>query len=407
MAVAVAVILLIAVALDLYLGLFTRRRLAVSAAVAATAATGLWLCLQRWPHSAVPIYTVMGGSMAWFGLLAWRAANRERNAGHRIIAVAMLAYPACILAAVLVWPVPSSRLELSFVVALPSGIVGVAILVASLVRFGRRLEAELVQRRAAEEAVHRLNAELEQRVSARTAELRQIVEGLESFTRNVSHDLRGPLAGVAGAARLAEQALTRGDAQRAQRLLAPVALQADRLSTLVQDLLLLSRATDAPLERTDQPLRPVVDAALEQLRREPESSAWLEQVRIDVGALPELPVDAGLLRQAFVNLIGNALRFASASQASLPRVSVAARPQDGTWAIEVSDNGPGLPPEGAGELFKPFVRLHGGALSRNGIGLSIVKRIVERHGGQVWAAPADGGGARFGFSLPKTSVPRA
>lgn len=395
MAFAVLMLLLTAVALDVYLGQATRPRLLAELAASALAALGLWLH-NRWrPTDATAIYLVMGLAMGWLAIVAWNAAERERNAGHRIIAVAMLSYPALLVLAVWVAPWHFQNIELAYIAAVPAAVVGVSVLLASLIRFGHRLAIELQQREAAEREVRELNARLEERVAERTAELRHVVEGLEGFVRNIAHDLRGPLAGVAGVARLAEEALARGDSVRALRMLAPVAPQADRLAVLVQDLLALSRIGDGPCARAEQPMDEVIDSALGQLALMPESAPLLERVTVRREPQPRVKIDRGLMEQAFVNLLGNALRFAAAAPSAAPQVSVRTERRNGDLVHVVEDNGPGIPAGREGELFKPFARLHGSALSRNGIGLSIVQRIVEHHGGRVWAEAAPGGGARF------------
>jgi signal transduction histidine kinase len=225
-----------------------------------------------------------------------------------------------------------------------------------------------------------------------------MVEGLQGFTRNVSHDLRGPLAGLSGVARLAEEALDTGDTDRARQLLEAIAPQTDRLQALVEGLLGLSRVSESELVRVSQPLSPLVHDALAQLALSPESAGDLARVKVDVDELPAAAVDAPMLRQVFVNLLGNAVRFSAAAAAG-SRVHVGARRVGDRTDFFVADSGAGFPPEAMPRLFQPFALLHGGGLSRNGIGLSIVRRVIERHGGRVWAETRPGVGATFWFSL--------
>jgi signal transduction histidine kinase len=398
--VAVVLLALTVWALDEYLGQGSRRRLAWTWAVALLAIAGLWLYRRVVPDDARGVYVVMAFAMGWCALNAWWAARRENNRAQLVVALAFASYPALVVAVLVVLGVEGRRpdFELGYLAAWPALIAGVTILVVSLIRAGQRLESELALRLRAERELRETNATLEQRVAERTGELRMIVDGLEAFTRNVSHDLRGPLAGLAGIARLADDALARGDDDAARRLLAPIAPQADRLLTMVQDLLTLSRVTGSDCDRRSQPLRPLVDDALAQLRLAPDSAAQLERVRVEVDALPEAAVDAGMLRQVFVNLVGNALRFATRSDRT-PEVRIGTRPHDDGVAIFVADNGVGFRPERADELFKPFGRLHGNDLSGSGVGLSIVRRAVERHGGRVWAETRPGAGATFWFTL--------
>ncbi|MBI5716261.1 MAG: HAMP domain-containing histidine kinase [Burkholderiales bacterium] len=413
--VGIGLTLLTLCALERYVGRLTRKR-ATALVVAAVAAAGLvTLVLRFLPRDPRPLYLVLAAGMAYGAVAAWQAARHERNVGHGLIAAAFASYPALVLAT-LAWSPDLPGHELGYVLALPAIVIGIAVLVASLVRFGHRLEAELARREAAERAVRELNAGLEHRIAERTAELHLIVDGLEGFARSVSHDLRGPLTGLAGLARMAREALARGEVARAGTLLEPIATQADRLVDLVNDLAALTRLQEQPPKRERRPMRPIVDEAVAQLALAPDTAAMLQQVELRVDELPAASVDAGLMRQVFVNLLGNALRFATqaaergaaAARAApsvpgplpaAPTVHVGAATEGDTVSFFVEDSGPGFPPERAGELFRPFARMHAEGLSRNGIGLSIVRHIVEAHGGKVWAESRPGQGATFGFAV--------
>ena len=385
-------------ALEQYVGRLNRRRVGIIAVAALAAALLVTLAHGIAPRDPRPLYLVLAAGMGYCAVLAWQTARRERNVGHGLVAVAFASYP-LLAAAVLVFGPTPPTFELAYLAALPSVVVGVAVLVASLIRFGHRLEVELAQRQAAERAVRELNSSLEHRVAERTAELHLIVDGLESFTRNVSHDLRGPLSGLAGVARLAREAMGRGDSARAEALLGPIAAQADRLVDLVNDLATLTRLHDQAPRRQRQPMRAIVDEAVAQLALAPDTAAMLAAVQLHVDDdLPAASVDAGLMRQVFVNLLGNALRFA-AQGSDGATVHVGAAQEGGRLSFFVTDTGPGFPPERAGELFQPFARMHGAGLSRNGIGLTIVRRIVEAHGGRVWAESEPGSGATFRFAV--------
>jgi signal transduction histidine kinase len=145
-------------------------------------------------------------------------------------------------------------------------------------------------------------------------------------------------------------------------------------------------------------LREVLDEALAQLRLQPPMADALRRVQLQVDALPVCEVDADLLRLVFVNLVGNALKFTAARDGA-GHVTVGLRRTPQGAAVSVEDDGAGLPAGREAELFKPFVRLHGQDVPGSGVGLTIVRRIVEAHGGRVWAERADSGGARFLFTL--------
>lgn len=279
--------------------------------------------------------------------------------------------------------------------ALGMAIVGLGLMMAGMGRLRMELEAELARRREAEGALRGLNESLETRVHERTAELEQLVSGLESFNRMVSHDLRGPLGGIRGLADLALQGLQQGQLDKVEKYLGLMRGETQRLGGLVTQMLLLARVTHADLALADTPLDGVLAEALQALSVS-EGEAAVACVQAE--PLPHARVDAGLMRQVFVNLIGNALKFAG--KAGRPEVHVQPSENGQRIVVEVRDNGPGFDPERAVELFQPFRRLHGRDFEGSGIGLTIVRRIVERHGGQVWASGRPGQGASFFFSLP-------
>ena len=248
---------------------------------------------------------------------------------------------------------------------------------------------------AAEQALRVAHETTEQCVVQRTRELSQVVGELESFNRMVSHDLRGPLSGIAGMSGLIQTELERGDIERVRGWLSMMETHTLRLTRLVDDLLDLARSAKGELARSTQPMGRVLTEALELLAL----SAPPEQLSaVSAQGLPDLPIDAGLMRQVFVNLIGNALKFTRSAAA--PRIEVRAEAQAGQWLFSVTDNGVGFNAQRTDELFMPFGRLHGSQFEGSGIGLTIVRRIVERHGGRVWAENRPEGGARFCFTLP-------
>lgn len=274
-------------------------------------------------------------------------------------------------------------------------VVGLGLLMAAMGRLRMELEQEIARRCQAEASLREANASLEERVKDRTAELEELVSDLESFNHMVSHDLRGPLGGMKGLAEVCQQGLRAGDIDRVARYLGVMQQEADRLGQLVSQLLQLAKVTHAQLERHETELGDVLERALDVLRL----SHGAEAVACVTSApLPRAMVDAVLLQQVFVNLVGNAIKFAGLM--AHPEVRVRSDKAASQIVVEVRDNGPGFDPAQAKELFQPFKRLHGKAVEGNGIGLTIVRRIVERHGGTVWAEGQVGVGARFFFSLP-------
>ena len=326
----------------------------------------------------------------WAALFGW-ALRREPWAGHGIVMLAVLVYPFSILAALAGW--------LSFVGAgisliVPHAVLGMTILTTGLVRAQASSARELAAREAVQAELERTNQTLELRVALRTAQLRETIEGLESFNRSVSHDLRGPLGGITGVSRMAREALGRGDLTAADRLLAAISRQSESSTDLVTSLLQLARSAEGAVER-----RPVHTTALvrEVADLLTGATAAAPQVVCIAAELPDLQADPALVRQVFANLLANGIKFSA--DAPQPRVEVGATRSPEGVVFYVKDNGVGFTEAQARELFVPFRRLHADRFEGHGIGLTIVRRIVERHGGRLWAEGKPGEGATFWFTL--------
>ncbi len=255
---------------------------------------------------------------------------------------------------------------------------------------GRRLQAEVALRLARES--------VDTCVEQRTRELQQAVKELDTFNGMVSHDLRGPLHGLAGLSQLIESELEHGDPAQIRRWLGLMQQQTRHLAELVDELMSLARVSKDGLQRSPTALGAVVQQALQTLAIDGRSERL---AAVTVGALPELPCDAVLMRQVFVNLLSNALKFTRDTAA--PMIVVQAERRHGDWRLTVRDNGVGFDPQRAADLFRPFSRLHEARFEGSGIGLTIVQRIVERHGGRIWAEGRPGAGASFHFTLPATA----
>jgi len=329
------------------------------------------------------------------GVLALRQSREERGHGHVPLALSLLAVPVTFVMLLALHFFPGHYRVL---LMMPLLVFGTTLLTVSLLRRRYALEAEVARRADAERALQEANQDLEATVRARTQALEDLVASLQGFNRSVSHDLRGPLGGIAGLARLAGDALDTGDVGMAQRSLAAISAQAETSTKLVAALLQLAHMSDADIAPRPVALEALAHDVIAQLKHDRADAAAAQWV---VGALPDVQADADLLRPVLVNLMTNALKFSR--DADPPTVRIEASADDGEVTVHVRDNGVGFDAAAAGQLFEPFARLHGRRFEGHGIGLSIVRRAVERHGGRVWAEAAPDQGAAFHFTLPRAA----
>ncbi|MBI4989540.1 MAG: PAS domain S-box protein [Rhodocyclales bacterium] len=252
---------------------------------------------------------------------------------------------------------------------------------------------DISERQHAQTEIMKLASSLERRVAERTAELARTNAELESFVYSISHDLRTPLRAINGYATiLAEEQKDRLEADSLE-MLKRIARGAVRMGDLIDDLLTFSRVGRTGLNRMQVDVEAMARTVVEELHH----MNPLAQVAIQ--ALPMTMADPALLRQVMLNLIGNALKFTS--RRSDARVEVGMIQEGGLPVYFIRDNGAGFDPGHAGKLFGVFQRLHQESeFPGTGVGLAIVKRIIERHNGRVWAEAATGKGATFYFTLP-------
>jgi signal transduction histidine kinase len=236
-------------------------------------------------------------------------------------------------------------------------------------------------------------AELESRVLERTAELEAVNKELASFSYSVSHDLRAPLRAVDGYARMLEEDYAARLDGEGRRLLSVVRDSAGRMGQLIDDLLAFSRLSRQPLARHSVDNQRLVEEVIAEVRGDSRAA-------IEVGELQAAGGDRALLKQVWVNLVGNALKYSSKREA--PRVEIGSHVEGEENIYWVRDNGAGFDMRYAAKLFSVFQRLHAQEeFAGTGVGLAIVQRVVSRHGGRVWAEGKPDAGATFFFSLPR------
>ncbi len=250
-----------------------------------------------------------------------------------------------------------------------------------------------------EAEVMALNAELEQRVRARTAQLEASNRELESFSYSVSHDLRTPLRAIDGFSRLLEEELGPRLDPESARLLQVVRDNSQRMGVLIDDLLTFSRLGRTSLQTRKVDMAALANAAYRELAQGNDVS----KVALDIGPLPTSEGDPTMLRQVWINLLSNALKFSSGRD--LPRITISGNENAGELHYCIQDNGVGFDMRYVDKIFGVFQRLHAAdEYPGTGVGLAIVHRVVTRHGGRVWAESVLEEGATLHFTLPLATV---
>ncbi len=246
--------------------------------------------------------------------------------------------------------------------------------------------------RAQQEEIERLNASLREKTERQEAANRE----LEAFSYSVSHDLRAPLRHIAGFSQLLTQRNAGALDEKSRHYLDVIQTSVGRMGALIDDLLSFSRANKVAMSAR----KVVTSEMVREIRAELDAQHKGPAVEWVIGELPDMRGDPAMLRQVWINLLSNAVKYSGKHPA--PRIEVGFAPTgDPSGAWFVRDNGAGFDMRYADKLFGVFQRLHSDQeYEGTGIGLAMVRRVLERHGGRIWAQAAPGQGATFYFVLP-------
>ena len=267
-----------------------------------------------------------------------------------------------------------------------------------------KINRDMTDAKRLDDLMRNINGELEKRVSERTAQLLAANKDLESFSYSVSHDLRSPLRHVASFVGLLQEHLGDRCDEVSTRYLGTIGNSARHMSQLIDGLLAFSHLGRAAVNIAPVDFTLLVETVIAQLAHDTEGRS------IEWVLAPDLPVvqgDALLLREVWANLLGNAYKYTRPREHARIEVGWGLDPVKGR-TFYVRDNGVGFDTKYASKLFGVFQRLHRASeFEGTGIGLALTRRIVERHGGTVWAESQLGEGSVFSFSLPFESLPAA
>lgn len=260
------------------------------------------------------------------------------------------------------------------------------------------IAADIKERKQKEDFIVTLNANLERRVHDRTMQLETVNKELESFSFSVSHDLRAPLRRINGFMRILLEDYAPNFDEAGEKLCASIMRNTQKMDLLIENLLSFAKIGLSEIQKSDINMNTMVNDVYQELT----DDASRKRIHLEVGPLAVVKADASLMRQVWTNLLSNAIKYSSKKEQS--EITIACKKDGDNYIFSIKDNGVGFDMAYVSKIFGVFQRLHTAEeFNGSGVGLAIVQRIVERHGGNVWAEGAVDQGAALFFTLPIVS----
>ncbi len=250
----------------------------------------------------------------------------------------------------------------------------------------RKLEWEITERKLSEAKVKALNEDLAKKLEQ--------LQSLDSFNYSISHDLMSPLNSITGLAGLLQTMYPEKFDDEVLEIVNHIMGSVDRMSNLIKDLLSFSRQANAEISKVDVSMKDLIADVMEEVSK----TMPVTNAEIVVHELPNAYCDNSMLKQVWINLISNAIKYSQKTPD--PKVEIGGKHENGDLVYFVKDNGAGFNMAHYNKLFSIFQRLHSESeFNGTGIGLAVVKRIIERHDGRIWAQSEVGKGSEFYFTL--------
>ncbi|MEO8150972.1 MAG: PAS domain S-box protein [Bacteroidia bacterium] len=253
---------------------------------------------------------------------------------------------------------------------------------------------DISELKKAEHVIAELNRDLEEKIIKRTDQLEAVNKELELFSYSVSHDLRAPLRAINGYSTILEEDYSQYLDEKGKRVLGRIKINAMRMGLLIEDLLEFSKLGQKEIHQSFVDMTALANDVVDEI-----SKTITHHAEIKIDELHDTLADSALIKQVMINLISNAIKYSSKTER--PLIEIKSSLNDNEVTYTVSDNGVGFNMDYSHKLFEVFQRLHSAEeFEGTGVGLAMAKRIINKHGGKIWAEGIAGKGANFFFCLP-------